>query len=157
MLVSAYLGRADSDQREVDFIRKWIFPGGFLPTVSFVTDSIRVGAKNKLVIDSIANIGVRWRVGETDGSHTTLARSVNGEDALCTTLNASRSLSVQSTPRWTTRQSKSSSGNGSVSDSAFKLTKDYFCYCEVGFSERVLGDHIFTIVSWDAITLTPGS
>lgn len=24
---------------------------------------------------------------------------------------------------------------------------DYFCYCEVGFSERVLGDHIVTMVS----------
>lgn len=24
---------------------------------------------------------------------------------------------------------------------------DYFCYCEVGFSERVLGDHIITMVS----------
>lgn len=23
---------------------------------------------------------------------------------------------------------------------------DYFCYCEVGFAERVIGDHIFTLV-----------
>ena len=49
---------ARSDQREVDFIRKWIFPGGFLPTVSFAVEAIRVGADNGLVVDSISNIGV---------------------------------------------------------------------------------------------------
>ena len=48
------------DQREVDFIRKWIFPGGFLPTVSYVVDSIRVGTKNSMVVDSISNIGVSF-------------------------------------------------------------------------------------------------
>lgn len=46
------------DQKEVDFIRKWIFPGGFLPTVSFVVDAIRTGSKDRLVVDSISNIGV---------------------------------------------------------------------------------------------------
>ena len=47
-----------ADQKEVDFIRKWIFPGGFLPTISYVVDSIRVGSKNTLVVDSVSNIGV---------------------------------------------------------------------------------------------------
>lgn len=51
-------GLTNADQREVDFIRKWIFPGGFLPTVSYVTESIHKGGKNRLVIDSISNIGV---------------------------------------------------------------------------------------------------
>jgi len=46
------------DQNEVDFIRKWIFPGGFLPTLTVVIDGIRKGAVNRLVVDSIANIGV---------------------------------------------------------------------------------------------------
>jgi hypothetical protein len=103
-----------ADQREVDFIRKWIFPGGFLPTVSFVTDSIRIGAKNKLVIDSIANIGVSRYVGIADSSHTMPALFVNGVDASSKTLSASLSPFVPSTPRWMTRQSKSSSGNGFV-------------------------------------------
>jgi cyclopropane-fatty-acyl-phospholipid synthase len=54
----------DPDQRDVDFIRKWIFPGGFLPTVSYVTESIRIGAKNRLVIDSVSNIGVSLALAE---------------------------------------------------------------------------------------------
>ncbi|KAJ9117016.1 hypothetical protein QFC22_004674 [Naganishia vaughanmartiniae] len=41
-----------------DFIRKWIFPGGFLPSVSFTTDMIEKGSHGRLVIDSICNIGV---------------------------------------------------------------------------------------------------
>jgi cyclopropane-fatty-acyl-phospholipid synthase len=46
------------DQKGVDFIQKWIFPGGFLPTISYLMESIRVGSKNTLVVDSVSNIGV---------------------------------------------------------------------------------------------------
>ena len=31
-------------------------------------------------------------------------------------------------------------------ESSADLMPDYFCYCEVGFTERVLGDHIITMV-----------
>ena len=58
-----------SDQQEVDFIRKWIFPGGFLPTVSFATEAIRVGAENGLVVDSVSNIGVSRALSHFDLSH----------------------------------------------------------------------------------------
>ena len=51
-----------ADQKEVDFIRKWIFPGGFLPTISFIMESIRIGAESLLVVDSVANIGVRLSI-----------------------------------------------------------------------------------------------
>lgn len=49
------------------------------------------------------------------------------------------------------RTSRSSSASGSVCAASLiieleRLTADYFCYCEVGFSERVLGDHIVTMV-----------
>ena len=57
------------DQRDVDFIRKWIFPGGFLPTVSFVTEAIQQGASNKLVIDSVSNIGVSLTLHVADEAY----------------------------------------------------------------------------------------
>lgn len=47
-----------ADQREVDFIQKWIFPGGFLPSVSFVAEAIQKGGHNRLIIESVSNIGV---------------------------------------------------------------------------------------------------
>ncbi|KAJ9122768.1 hypothetical protein QFC24_004198 [Naganishia onofrii] len=65
-----------------DFIRKWstflfdlyavkatvltplviltVFPGGFLPSVSFTTDMIEKGSHGRLVIDSICNIGPHY-------------------------------------------------------------------------------------------------
>ena len=40
-----------------DFIRKYIFPGGHLPTVSQLVGSIDRGSKGTLVVDAITNIG----------------------------------------------------------------------------------------------------
>jgi cyclopropane-fatty-acyl-phospholipid synthase len=43
-----------------DFIRKYIFPGGHLPTVSQLVGSINAGSKGLLVVDSIENIGPHY-------------------------------------------------------------------------------------------------
>ena len=40
-----------------DFIRKYIFPGGHLPTVSQLIGSIERGSKGNFVVDEIMNIG----------------------------------------------------------------------------------------------------
>ena len=40
-----------------DFIRKYIFPGGHLPTVSQLVGNIERGSKGTLVIDAVYNIG----------------------------------------------------------------------------------------------------
>lgn len=40
-----------------DFIRKYIFPGGHLPTVSQLVGSINEGSQGRLVVDCIENIG----------------------------------------------------------------------------------------------------
>lgn len=40
-----------------DFIRKYIFPGGHLPTVSQLVDSIERGTKGTLIVDGLRNIG----------------------------------------------------------------------------------------------------
>ncbi|KNZ52216.1 hypothetical protein VP01_3647g5 [Puccinia sorghi] len=45
--------------RQVDFIRKWIFPGGVLPTVTLITSGITEGSRGQLLIDSVQNIGPR--------------------------------------------------------------------------------------------------
>lgn len=51
------LKRYEGYAKGEDFIRKYIFPGGHLPTVSKLVDSIEKGSKGTLVIDSIENIG----------------------------------------------------------------------------------------------------
>ncbi|GFZ43188.1 hypothetical protein JCM24511_00907 [Saitozyma sp. JCM 24511] len=117
--------RFEKYQREVDFIRKWIFPGGFLPTVSFVVDAIRTGSKDRLVVDSISNIGPHyartlreWRRRFLHAFHDRVEPALRSE-------------------------------HPEMTDADIEVFKRkwiyYFCYCEVGFSERVLGDHIITM------------
>lgn len=49
--------RYEAYSKGEDFIRKYIFPGGHLPTVSQLVGSIERGSKGTLVVDSILNIG----------------------------------------------------------------------------------------------------
>ena len=49
--------RYEAYAKSEDFIRKYIFPGGHLPTVSQLVASIDRGSKGELVVDSILNIG----------------------------------------------------------------------------------------------------
>ena len=49
--------RYEAYSKSEDFIRKYIFPGGHLPTVSQLVRSIEKGSKGSLVVDSISNIG----------------------------------------------------------------------------------------------------
>ena len=48
--------RYDSYCRSEDFIQKYIFPGGHLPTVTQLVTSIEAGSKGSLIVDGIENI-----------------------------------------------------------------------------------------------------
>ena len=52
--------RFEAYRSSLDFIRKWIFPGGICPTVSSLVTSLDVGSKHQLVIESIDNIGPHY-------------------------------------------------------------------------------------------------
>lgn len=43
-----------------DFIRKYIFPGGHLPTVTQLVESIIKGSQGRLIVDEIENIGPHY-------------------------------------------------------------------------------------------------
>ncbi len=49
--------RYEAYSRGEDFIRKYIFPGGHLPTVTQLVGSIEKGSKGSLIVDGILNIG----------------------------------------------------------------------------------------------------
>ena len=49
--------RYENYSKGEDFIRKYIFPGGHLPTVSHLVSSIERGSRGSLIVDSIVNIG----------------------------------------------------------------------------------------------------
>lgn len=52
--------RYEAYAKAEDFIRKYIFPGGHLPTVSQLVRSLQEGSRDALVVDSIENIGPHY-------------------------------------------------------------------------------------------------
>lgn len=52
--------RYEAYYKSTDFIRKYIFPGGHLPTVSQLVSSITSGSQNKLIVDSVLDIGPHY-------------------------------------------------------------------------------------------------
>ncbi|KAL8997198.1 MAG: hypothetical protein Q9169_003464 [Polycauliona sp. 2 TL-2023] len=108
-----------------DFIRKYIFPGGHLPTVSQLVASIDRGSKGTLVVDSILNIGGHY------AKTLRLWRESferNFEDKIRPAL---------------LREHK----NMAKRDVELFRRKwqYYFTYCEAGFNTKTLGDVILTV------------
>lgn len=68
--------RFERYMQEIDFIRKWvrllfvcwglqltflqIFPGGFLPTLTLLMQTLEKGSNGKLIVDSVSNIGPHY-------------------------------------------------------------------------------------------------
>jgi len=119
-----YSQRYDVYASTDDFIRKYIFPGGHLPTVTQLLTSAQKGSQNRLIPDSVENIGPHyaktlrlWRekflVNFDDRIKPSLLQDYNG-----------------------------------MTDSDVELFRRkweyYFCYCEAGFVSKTLGDVIIT-------------
>jgi cyclopropane-fatty-acyl-phospholipid synthase len=49
--------RHDSYAKGEDFIQKYIFPGGYLPSISQLVETINSGSEGTLIIERIENIG----------------------------------------------------------------------------------------------------
>ncbi|EFP78021.1 uncharacterized protein PGTG_03977 [Puccinia graminis f. sp. tritici CRL 75-36-700-3] len=127
--------RFDRYVKEVDFIRKWIFPGGILPSVTFMTNAISKGSKNRLLIDSIQNIGPHY------------ARTLREWESRFK-LNFDQLVApclVKTYPELVDNPHR------------IQIFKRkwiyYFEYCSTGFESRVLGDHIFTLTREGNLTL----
>jgi cyclopropane-fatty-acyl-phospholipid synthase len=136
---SRYEGYRDSD----DFIRRYIFPGGHLPTVTQLLDSIRAGSSSKsqpprLIPESVENIGPHyaktlrlWRQSFMQNFNTKIRPALLEEHADDT--------------------------GKKMSDEDVEVFKRkweyYFSYCEAGFATKTLGDAIITVGREGAVTM----
>lgn len=126
---SRYLGYSSSD----DFIRRYIFPGGHLPTITQLLTSIREGSSNakkgvqpRLIPESIENIGPHY----------------------AKTLRLWRGTFMQSFQE-KIRPALLAEHAGKMGEEEMQVFKRkweyYFAYCEAGFATKTLGDVILTV------------
>ncbi|SGY84757.1 BQ5605_C009g05718 [Microbotryum silenes-dioicae] len=111
--------------KSVDFIQKHIFPGGFLPSVTCLVDSLLQGTKGKLVVEQIENIGPHYARTLREWRRRFEATF---EDEIVPALH-------EAYPELKSRKGI---------DTFKRKWIYYFVYCETGFSMRALGDHILT-------------
>lgn len=115
----------------VDFIKKWIFPGGVLPSVTAIIDNVERGSKGTLILDAVHSIGPHysrtlreWRRRFEVHFDNVIAPALlkdHEEIRKMTTADQEREIQIFK-----------------------KKWLYYFIYCEVGFTERVIGNHILS-------------
>ncbi|TDL16233.1 cyclopropane-fatty-acyl-phospholipid synthase [Rickenella mellea] len=115
--------------QEIDFIRKWVFPGGFLPTLTLLLQTLCAGSSGRLIVDSVSNIGPHYARTLREWRRRFLACF---ESVIVPAL----------------REEYPDVMNGPDGAKEIEVFKRkwlyYYCYCEVGFTTRTLGDHIVT-------------
>jgi cyclopropane-fatty-acyl-phospholipid synthase len=126
--------RYDAYRKSDDFIRRYIFPGGHLPTVTQLLDSIRAGSSSpshppRLIPESIENIGPHY------AKTLRLWRQ-----------SFMQNFSAKIKPALLVEHSE---GDKKMSEEDVELFKRkweyYFSYCEAGFATKTLGDVIVTV------------
>jgi cyclopropane-fatty-acyl-phospholipid synthase len=134
---SRYAVYASSD----DFIRRYIFPGGHLPTITQLLDSIRAGSSQtkrgitpQLIPESVENIGPHY------------AKTLR-----LWRINFMREFASKIRPALLAEHGGShvKGRQGGMKEEDVELFRRkweyYFAYCEAGFATKTLGDVIITV------------
>ncbi|PWN39527.1 cyclopropane-fatty-acyl-phospholipid synthase [Ceraceosorus guamensis] len=132
--------RFDAYIHQVDFIKKWIFPGGVLPSVTSLVEAATQGSKGGLVLDSAISIGPHysrtlreWKTRfEANFDQTIAPALLNDHEEIRRLPPAQQKKQIEVfRKKWIY----------------------YFVYCEIGFTERVIGDHILAFTREGNVTL----
>ncbi|ORZ38270.1 Mycolic acid cyclopropane synthetase-domain-containing protein [Catenaria anguillulae PL171] len=117
--------RAEQYARKCDFIQKYIFPGGFLPSVTQMTTSIHAASRGNLIIQHMENYAPHyartlqvWRHKFVQ-SYPTVAKAA---------VSATPSVASAATAR------RAEIGT----DEFYRKFLYYFDYCAAGFAARVI-------------------
>ncbi|GME50006.1 Cyclopropane-fatty-acyl-phospholipid/mycolic acid synthase [Neofusicoccum parvum] len=120
--------RYDAYASSDDFIRRYIFPGGHLPTVSQLVASINAGSRKTLIVDDIENIG----------PHYAKTLRLWREEFM-------QNFDERIKPSLLVESEKRGQAMGKKDVETFRRKWEYyFTYCEAGFRAKTLGDVIIT-------------
>ncbi|KAF9071211.1 S-adenosyl-L-methionine-dependent methyltransferase [Rhodocollybia butyracea] len=123
--------------REIDFIRKWVFPGGFLPTLTELLRTLTSGSRGTLTVDSVSNIGPHYARTLREWRKRFLQRF----DEVVVPSLQKEYPDVMGYKGADVAQRERAQREIEVFKRKWIY---YYCYCEVGFTTRTLGDHIVT-------------
>lgn len=132
--------RAQAYYKGVDFIRKWIFPGGVLPSVTSLVNGATDGSNGNLVLDTLVSIGPHyartlreWKL-RFQANFDPIIRPalLRDHDEISRLPAEARQKEV---------------------DVFRRKWIYYFVYCEVGFTHRVINDHILAFTRENNTTL----
>lgn len=125
--------RYERYRRSEDFIKKYIFPGGHLPTVSGLVASINRGSKGKLIVEEIMSVGKHY-----------------SKALRCWNEKLQENFETKIIPAL-------KEGNPGMTTDEMKVFRKkweyYFCYCEAGFNTKALGDVAITVGRENCIAL----
>ncbi|KAJ7465937.1 CFS1-like protein [Mycena latifolia] len=143
--ISISEARVPSYDAGADFVQKWragassiiadeslVFPGGYLPSFSFIVQTLNEGSAGRLIVDSVLNIGPHYARTLREWKRRFLA---NWDTIVAKALIEQYDLD-------------------SASLEIFKRKWILLCsdYCEAGFRTRTLGDHIVTFTREGNVT-----
>lgn len=145
--------RYERYRRSEDFIKKYIFPGGHLPTVSGLVAGINRGSKGRLIVEEIMSMGKHYSKALRCWNDKLQA---NFETKIVPALK-------EGNPGMTTDEIEVFRKKWEVSQMWMKclgwrqeLTSSsqyYFCYCEAGFNTKALGDVAITVGRENCVAL----
>ncbi|SOV07267.1 related to cyclopropane-fatty-acyl-phospholipid synthase [Ustilago sp. UG-2017a] len=132
--------RAEAYYKGVDFIKKWIFPGGVIPSVTSLVNGATDGSNGKLILDTLVSIGPHyartlreWKNRfEANFDKVIRPALLRDHNEISRLPEAQKQKEVEVFRRkWIY----------------------YFVYCEVGFTHRVINDHILAFTRENNTTL----
>jgi len=115
--------RTEAYDKGTDFIQKFIFPGSYIPNITFLLSTLTSASQGRLTLDSIHNIGPHYARTLREWKRKFLT---NWEDTIKTALVDKYNL------------------NSTEIEIFKRKWIYYFDYCESGFATRRLGDHAMT-------------
>lgn len=135
--------RFESYIRGVDFIKKYIFPGGVLPSVSSLVNAMSQGSQGTMVLQAVDSIGPHYARTLREW-HRAFDDAFEGKDGIREALLRDHAAIRNLSPEQREKEVE-----------VFRRKwVYYFVYCERGFALNQIGDHVLTFARVGAPALT---
>ncbi|KAK4240388.1 Mycolic acid cyclopropane synthetase-domain-containing protein [Achaetomium macrosporum] len=128
--------RYEAYAKSEEFINRYIFPGGHLPSITLLLNHITTESHGTLIVEKVENIG----------GHYARTLRLWRERFLAKFDRKIRPALMRQRPDWTEENA----------DVFRRMWEYYFTYCEAGFLTKTLGDVIITVGREGATELMEG-